>query len=100
MFRSWLAVSLATLVVALPAAAHGPTRQKVTESVTIAAPADVVWARIKNFDALKDWHPAVARQGPVVGNHPAARFLSAPARCRRRAHLASSFAFRLARPVW
>lgn len=68
MFRSWLAVSLATLVVALPAAAHGPTRQKVTETVTIAAPADVVWARIKNFDALKDWHPAVAESPADKGN--------------------------------
>ena len=68
MFRSWLAVSLATLVVALPAAAHGPTRQKVTETVTIAAPADVVWARIKNFDALKDWHPAVADSPADHGN--------------------------------
>ena len=77
MFRSWLAVSLATLVVALPAAAHGPTRQKVTETVTIAAPADVVWARIKNFDALKDWHPAVAESPADKGNE-----VGSAVRCR------------------
>ncbi len=48
--------------------AHGPTRQKVTEKVTINAPADVVWARIRNFDALKDWHPAVAESPADKGN--------------------------------
>lgn len=57
----WLAASTASL-------AHGPTRQKVTETVTINAPADVVWARIKNFNALKDWHPAVADSADDKGN--------------------------------
>lgn len=48
--------------------AHGPTRQKVTEKITINAPADAVWARVKNFDALKDWHPAVAESPASAGN--------------------------------
>lgn len=48
--------------------AHGPTRQKVTEQVTIDAPAATVWARIRNFDALKDWHPAVAESPADKGN--------------------------------
>jgi len=48
--------------------AHGPTRQKATEKITINAPADVVWAKIKNFDALKDWHPAVAESPADKGN--------------------------------
>lgn len=52
----------------LPAAAHGPTRQKVVETVQIDAPADAVWARIRNFDALKDWHPAVAKSPADKGN--------------------------------
>jgi uncharacterized protein YndB with AHSA1/START domain len=50
------------------AAAHGPTRQKVTETVTIDAPADKVWARVRNFDALKDWHPAVEASPADKGN--------------------------------
>jgi carbon monoxide dehydrogenase subunit G len=58
--------------VPLTGGAHGPTRQKVVEKVTINAPAAAVWARIKNFDALKDWHPAVAEspasQGSTVGS--------------------------------
>jgi len=48
--------------------AHGPTRQKVVEKISIDAPADVVWAKIKNFDALKDWHPAAASSPADKGN--------------------------------
>ncbi len=48
--------------------AHGPTRQKVVEKVTIDAPPGAVWAKIKNFDALKDWHPAVAESPADRGN--------------------------------
>ena len=57
--RLGLATTLAALLAAAQTSAwaHGPTRQKVVEKITIDAPADVVWARIRNFDALKDWHP-------------------------------------------
>ncbi|MBL8351756.1 MAG: SRPBCC family protein [Burkholderiaceae bacterium] len=48
--------------------AHGPTRQKVVEQIVIDAPAAAVWARIRNFDALKDWHPAVAESPADKGN--------------------------------
>ncbi|MBT2322800.1 SRPBCC family protein [Variovorax paradoxus] len=48
--------------------AHGPTRQKVSEKLTIEAPADAVWAKIKNFNALKEWHPAVADSTADKGN--------------------------------
>lgn len=69
--RRMLSAALATgaaAALAAPAFAHGPTRQKVTEKITINAPADVVWAKIKNFDALKDWHPAVAESPADKGN--------------------------------
>ncbi len=67
MWRRLLAASLLALL-SLPVAAHGPTRQKVTEKITIAAPAAAVWARIGNFDSLKDWHPAVAESAADKGN--------------------------------
>ena len=51
-----------------PADAHGPTRQKVVETIKIAAPASAVWARITTYDALKDWHPAVATSPADQGN--------------------------------
>src|SRR5690606_20998357 len=51
---TWL---LATVALVSSAMAHGPTRQKVTESVEIAAPADKVWAIVGNFQDVS-WHPA------------------------------------------
>ena len=68
--RRTLSVLLASTLLAASASslAHGPTRQKVTEKVTIEAPADAVWAAIKNFNGLKDWHPAVAQSPADKGN--------------------------------
>ncbi|HSW06994.1 SRPBCC family protein [Aquabacterium sp.] len=60
---------LALLIgLAAPGAAHGPTRQKVTEQVVIDATPAAVWAKIRNFDALKDWHPAIAESPADKGN--------------------------------
>ncbi len=42
------------------ALAHGPTRQKVTETITIKASPDAVWNKVKDFAGLQNWHPAVA----------------------------------------
>ena len=50
------------------ALAHGPTRQKVVEKIVIDAPADAVWAQIKDFDALAKWHPAVEASPADKGN--------------------------------
>lgn len=50
------------------AQAHGPTRQKAIERITINAPPGAVWAKIKNFDALQGWHPAVAASPADQGN--------------------------------
>ena len=64
-----LALGLAALAL-FPtlASAHGPTRQKATETVEISAPADKVWAIIGNFQDMS-WHPAVAKlegsEGPT-----------------------------------
>ncbi|WP_077033157.1 SRPBCC family protein [Pelomonas sp. KK5] len=61
-------ILFAAALLAGPALAHGPTRQKVIESVTIAVPPDRVWALVGNFDALKDWHPAIAESPATQGN--------------------------------
>ncbi|AFJ03266.1 MxaD protein [Methylophaga frappieri] len=39
--------------------AHGPTPQKVDESITIAASADEVWEVIGEFGQIGEWHPHV-----------------------------------------
>ena len=60
----------AALAASLPitAQAHGPTRQKVVETITLDAPAAAVWARLRDFSALQDWHPAVAESPADKGN--------------------------------
>lgn len=59
------AAALALLPIA--ADAHGPTRQKVTETVEIAAPPEKVWAAIGNFHDMS-WHPAVWATTGAGGN--------------------------------
>jgi len=41
------------------ATAHGPSPQKVTETITIKAPPAKVWAVIGDFNSMPKWHPAV-----------------------------------------
>jgi mxaD protein len=46
---------------ALSATAHGPTPKKVEETIQIAAPPGAVWDIVKDFGAIADWHPLVAK---------------------------------------
>lgn len=64
-----LFASFLTLVCLMPlaASAHGPTRQKVVETVEINAPADKVWAAIGNFQDMS-WHPAIKKTEGTGGN--------------------------------
>jgi carbon monoxide dehydrogenase subunit G len=69
--KSLKAMALAAVLFPLclsSALAHGPVRQKAIEKITINASPAVVWEKIKNFDALKDWHPAVAESAADKGN--------------------------------
>ncbi len=71
MRRNFLAALVsATLLATVPggALAHGPTRQKVTETITINAAPDAVWARVKDFGAMNTWHPAVEACAAPDGN--------------------------------
>ncbi len=67
MKKTTLIVSLLFFFFATAASAHGPVRAKLTASVTINAPADKVWAVIKNFDDMS-WHPAIANTEGKGGN--------------------------------
>lgn len=66
-----LAIALAATITGAPADAHGPSRQKVTETVEVAAPPEEVWARIGRFGDMS-WHPVVfstdAPQGDEIGS--------------------------------
>ncbi len=62
-----LMMALVTVIAASPAWAHGPTRQKVTETIEINAPADKVWSVIANFHDMS-WHPAFTKTEGDGGN--------------------------------
>lgn len=69
----WMAVAVvAGLMAASPIEAHGPTRQKVTETVEVNAPADKVWAVLGNFQDMS-WHPAIAKTEGSGGNEKDAK---------------------------
>jgi mxaD protein len=55
-------VFIVAALIALPmvSSAHGPSRQQVKEKITINASPEKVWAMIKDFGGLHNWHPAIA----------------------------------------
>ena len=55
------------LTSAFGAAAHGPSRQKVTLTVTLDATPDEVWAAIGDFQDMS-WHPVVFATAGEGGN--------------------------------
>lgn len=65
-------LALAPVALAVPASAHGPTRQKVAETVEINAPADKVWSVIGNFQDMS-WHPAVIKTEGEGGSEAGAK---------------------------
>lgn len=67
-----LLLALAPAALAVPASAHGPTRQKVTETVEINAPADKIWSVIGNFQDMS-WHPAVTKTEGEGGSKAGAK---------------------------
>jgi hypothetical protein len=54
------------------AQAHGPTRQKASETVEINAPAAKVWEAIGNFQDMS-WHPVVVKTEGSGGNEKDAK---------------------------
>ncbi len=64
-----LTLSAALLVVFVcSASAHGPTPQKVEETIAIKAPPAAVWKVVKDFAGLSGWHAAVANCTGEGGN--------------------------------
>ena len=67
-----LAFMAAGMVAVGSATAHGPTRQRVSQTVEIAKPPEAVWAIVKDFDGFARWHPLVASskadRGDEVGS--------------------------------
>ncbi len=66
-----LAAVAALATVTFAAQAHGPSRQKVSESIEINAPADKVWQAIGNFQD-GSWIPVGEKTEGKGGNEPKA----------------------------
>ena len=56
------------MAVPATALAHGPTRQKVVQTIDIARTPDQVWAIVGPFDSIAIWHPLVASSPADHGN--------------------------------
>ena len=67
MFKTLAACAVAFLVLPGIAAAHGPSRQKASETITINAAPEKVWAVIENFGDFS-WQPQVAMTDAAKGN--------------------------------
>jgi len=57
----FLVPTLFVLLIGAPASAHGPTPQKVEESIEIAAPPDAVWNIVRDFGGIANWNPALTK---------------------------------------
>lgn len=73
-----LAKLFAVVIAVLPAIvwAHGAPRLQVTESITINAAPEKVWAVVKDFGSLASWHPAVESSEATGSDKGATRKLT------------------------
>ena len=67
--KSLLAVAFFALALPHAGWAHGPSLQKITETIQIDAPPAKVWAAIADFHDLS-WLPGVAKTSGDGGNEP------------------------------
>ena len=71
MYKS-LIKKIAVFLLLMPALvfAHGPSRQKVVETLDVNATPDRVWSVISDFCGIKDWHPDVTDCVSDNGSEP------------------------------
>jgi polyketide cyclase/dehydrase/lipid transport protein len=79
--KSLLAVALLGIVLPHAGWAHGPSRQKITETIQIDAPPAKVWATIADFHDMS-WLPGVAKTSGDGGQRTRCR--ETPAHLGRR----------------
>ena len=78
MLKRLALAALVTVLTPVWAAAHGPTRQKVVETIEINAPADKVWAIVGKFQDM-GWTGVFTKTEGKGGNAPeATRTLTLP----------------------
>lgn len=67
--RQFAVLAVMSLALSQGAQAHGPTRQKVVETMVINAAPEVVWSKVKDFNNLQGWHPAIESSTATDGNN-------------------------------
>ncbi len=67
--KALFAIALFGMMLPQAGWAHGPSRQKITETIEIDAPPAKVWATIADFHDMS-WLPAVAKTTGEGGNEP------------------------------
>ncbi|WAJ27288.1 SRPBCC family protein [Antarcticirhabdus aurantiaca] len=72
MVARFLGALVALLLLPSLAFAHGPTRQKHTETIEIAAPPEAVWAKLGTFGDMS-WHPRIAMTDAPSGSAPGSK---------------------------
>lgn len=74
MNKAFAVAAMVAMLAPCAAFADPPKTLRVTESVTIKAPVDRVWAAVKDFDSLDKWHPGFSKDEIVKGtnNRPGA----------------------------
>lgn len=72
MNKAILLALVALLLIPSLVAAHGPSRLRVTEEIQVNAPPEKVWDLIKDFCAIAEWHPAIAKCQGEGGNEDGA----------------------------
>lgn len=63
-----LAWSLLALGLTTNAFAHGPTRQKVVETITIKVSPQKAWAMVGDYNGLPNWFSAIEKSTATNGN--------------------------------
>jgi mxaD protein len=69
MNKSHAVTALVAIAVCGSAVAAPPGPLSVTETIAINAPLDKVWAAIKDYDGLPNWHPGFSKDEIVKGKN-------------------------------
>lgn len=69
MFRITCSLLCSLILILFPPSSIAAGNISVTKTIAIKAPVAEVWGKIKDFDALNGWHPAVAKDEIIEGEN-------------------------------
>lgn len=69
MIQKYSITALAVIFIMLDSSAFAAGNISISKTIAIDAPAEEVWAKVKDFNALNTWHPAVAKTEILKGDN-------------------------------